>query len=43
MPYIKQLVVLRRKAGLSREEFFDYHYQKHGAISTGPTPAETPT
>ncbi|KAL3444249.1 hypothetical protein BJX65DRAFT_320022 [Aspergillus insuetus] len=41
--YIKQLVVLRRKAGLTREEFFDYHYQKHGAISTAPTPAETPT
>ncbi|KAL3483133.1 hypothetical protein BJX62DRAFT_231186 [Aspergillus germanicus] len=43
MPYIKQLVVLRRKAGLTREEFFDYHYQTHGAISTGPTAAETPT
>ncbi|KAL2797329.1 hypothetical protein BJX66DRAFT_335230 [Aspergillus keveii] len=43
MPYIKQLVVLRRKAGLTREDFFDYHYQAHGAISTGPTAAETPT
>ncbi|CEL03916.1 hypothetical protein ASPCAL05053 [Aspergillus calidoustus] len=43
MPYIKQLVVLRRKAGLTREEFFDYHYQTHGAISTAPTSAETPT
>ncbi|KAL4875167.1 hypothetical protein BJY04DRAFT_211469 [Aspergillus karnatakaensis] len=43
MPYIKQLVALRRKAGLTRQEFFDYHYQKHGAISTAPTSAETPT
>ncbi|KAL4888832.1 hypothetical protein BDV59DRAFT_187872 [Aspergillus ambiguus] len=43
MPPVKQLVVVRRKAGLTKEEFFDYHYQKHGAISTAPTAAETPT
>lgn len=42
MPPVKQLVALRRKAGLTKEEYRDYHYQKHGAISTGPTPAETP-
>ncbi|UDD65102.1 hypothetical protein AFCA_012296 [Aspergillus flavus] len=43
MPPVKQLVALRRKAGLTKEEYRDYHYQKHGAISTGPTPAETPS
>ncbi|GAB1197641.1 hypothetical protein APSETT444_006941 [Aspergillus pseudonomiae] len=42
MAPIKQLVVLRRKAGLTKDEYFDYHYQKHGAISTAPTAAETP-
>ncbi|KAJ5786622.1 uncharacterized protein N7503_011834 [Penicillium pulvis] len=42
MTPIKQLVAVRRKAGLTREEFFDYHYQKHGALSTGPEPADTP-
>ncbi|KAJ5776306.1 uncharacterized protein N7511_001317 [Penicillium nucicola] len=35
IPGIKQLIVLRRKAGMTRQEFFDYHYQVHGAISTG--------
>lgn len=43
MTTIKQLIVLRRKAGLTRKEFFDYHYQEHGKISTGPDPAENPT
>ncbi|RAQ62866.1 hypothetical protein COH20_011362 [Aspergillus flavus] len=43
MPPVKQLVALRRKAGPTKEEYRDYHYQKHGAISTGPTPAETPS
>ncbi|PYH72187.1 EthD domain-containing protein [Aspergillus vadensis CBS 113365] len=42
MPIIKQLIALRRKAGLTREEFFDYHYQVHGALSKGPSPSETP-
>ena len=42
MPGIKQLIVLRRKAGLTCQEFFDYHYQVHGAISTAPNPGETP-
>ncbi|OGM40078.1 hypothetical protein ABOM_011272 [Aspergillus bombycis] len=42
MAPVKQLVVLRRKAGLTKDEYFDYHYQKHGAISTAPTAAETP-
>ncbi|CAI7673658.1 unnamed protein product [Penicillium pancosmium] len=42
MAGIKQLVVLRRKAGLTRQEFFDYHYRVHGAISTAPNPRETP-
>ncbi|GAT24210.1 hypothetical protein RIB2604_01800350 [Aspergillus luchuensis] len=42
MPIIKQLIALRRRAGLTREEFFDYHYQVHGALSKGPSPSETP-
>ncbi|OJJ52524.1 hypothetical protein ASPSYDRAFT_164689 [Aspergillus sydowii CBS 593.65] len=42
MAPIKQLVALRRKAGLTKDEYFDYHYQRHGAISTAPTAAETP-
>ncbi|GLA66482.1 hypothetical protein AtubIFM54640_009060 [Aspergillus tubingensis] len=42
MPIIKQLIALRRKAGLTREEFFDYHYRVHGALSKGPSPSETP-
>ena len=44
MAYIKQLVTVRRKAGLTKEEFFNYHYQKHGGLSsTAPNPADTPT
>ncbi|OJJ71736.1 hypothetical protein ASPBRDRAFT_125903 [Aspergillus brasiliensis CBS 101740] len=42
MPIIKQLIALRRKAGMTRDEFFDYHYRVHGALSTGPSPSETP-
>ncbi|GKZ88086.1 hypothetical protein CBS147343_8090 [Aspergillus niger] len=42
MPIIKQLIALRRKAGMTKDEFFDYHYQVHGALSTGPSPSETP-
>ncbi|KAE8141256.1 hypothetical protein BDV38DRAFT_296783 [Aspergillus pseudotamarii] len=43
MALVKQLVALRRKAGLTKEEYCDYHYQKHGAVSTAPTAAETPS
>ncbi|KAB8277144.1 hypothetical protein BDV30DRAFT_234945 [Aspergillus minisclerotigenes] len=43
MAPVKQLVALRRKAGLTMEEYRDYHFQKHGAISTGPSAAETPS
>ncbi|KAE8364279.1 EthD domain-containing protein [Aspergillus caelatus] len=42
MAPVKQLVALRRKAGLTKEEYCDYHYQKHGAVSTAPTATETP-
>ncbi|OJI89784.1 hypothetical protein ASPTUDRAFT_917908 [Aspergillus tubingensis CBS 134.48] len=42
MAFLKQIAVVRRKAGMTKEEFFEYHYQRHGGISTGPTPAETP-
>ncbi|KAL4993521.1 hypothetical protein BDV10DRAFT_198272 [Aspergillus recurvatus] len=41
-PMIKQLVAVRRKAGMTREEFLNYHYQVHGSLSTGPSPSETP-
>ncbi|CAJ0546535.1 Ff.00g011620.m01.CDS01 [Fusarium sp. VM40] len=43
MHYLKQIVAVRRKAGLTRQEFFDYHFQVHGKISTAPSPAETPS
>ncbi|KAH7247577.1 uncharacterized protein BKA55DRAFT_739534 [Fusarium redolens] len=43
MPYIKQIVAVRRSPGLTRQEFFDYHFQVHGRISTGPSPAENPS
>jgi hypothetical protein len=43
MPYLKQIVAVRRKAGLTKQEFFDYHFQVHGKISTAPSPAETPS
>ncbi|KAK4542471.1 hypothetical protein LTR36_006723 [Oleoguttula mirabilis] len=39
---IKQLVVLRRRAGQTTQEFFDHHYQKHGALSDPSAPEETP-
>ncbi|SPJ81732.1 uncharacterized protein FTOL_09137 [Fusarium torulosum] len=43
MPYIKQIVAVRRSPGLTRQEFFDYHFQVHGRISTGPSPKENPS
>ncbi|UZJ55691.1 hypothetical protein CBS101457_005011 [Exobasidium rhododendri] len=42
MSMLKQIAVVRRRAGLSRKEFFDYHFQVHGALSSGPVEAETP-
>ncbi|KAF4338893.1 hypothetical protein FBEOM_7199 [Fusarium beomiforme] len=42
MPHIKQIVAIRRKPGLTRQEFFDYHFQVHGNLSQGPTPETTP-
>ncbi|KAF4473555.1 hypothetical protein FAGAP_12997 [Fusarium agapanthi] len=43
MPDIKQIVAIRRKPGLTRQEFFDYHFQVHGRISQGPSPDVTPS
>ncbi|CAH0022523.1 unnamed protein product [Clonostachys rhizophaga] len=43
MPYLKQIVAVRRKAGITRQEFFNYHFQVHGRISVAPSPAETPS
>ncbi|KAF5537536.1 Opine oxidase subunit B [Fusarium mexicanum] len=43
MPYIKQIVAIRRKPGLTRQEFFDYHFQVHGKLSQGPSPDVTPS
>ncbi|CAG7565359.1 unnamed protein product [Fusarium equiseti] len=43
MPYIKQIVAVRRKPGLTRQEFFDYHFQVHGKIGQAPSKAETPS
>ncbi|KAH0044251.1 hypothetical protein KCU78_g429, partial [Aureobasidium melanogenum] len=39
---IKQIAVLRRRTGQTVQEFFDHHYQVHGALSRGPVPEETP-
>lgn len=39
---LKQIVLIRRKAGQSISQFFKYHYQEHGRLSVGPTPQETP-
>ncbi|KAF2659345.1 hypothetical protein K491DRAFT_622863 [Lophiostoma macrostomum CBS 122681] len=33
---LKQVACLRRKAALTRKEFFDHHFQVHGAISDKP-------
>ncbi|KAG5659496.1 hypothetical protein KAF25_002055 [Fusarium avenaceum] len=41
MHYLKQIVAVRRKSGLTRQEFFDYHFQVYGKISTAPSPEET--
>ncbi|KAG5760136.1 hypothetical protein H9Q72_011734 [Fusarium xylarioides] len=43
MPHIKQIVAIRRKPGLTRQEFFDYHFQVHGRLSQGPSPEVTPS
>ncbi|KAL4894161.1 hypothetical protein BDV59DRAFT_207215 [Aspergillus ambiguus] len=42
MPIVELLVALRRKAGMMREEFLNYHYQVHGSLSTGPSPSGAP-
>jgi len=41
-PSLKLLAVIRRKAGMTRQEFFDYHFQEHGRQSEAPTAEETP-
>ncbi|RBQ77170.1 hypothetical protein FVER14953_13930 [Fusarium verticillioides] len=43
MSYLKQVVAIRRKPGLTRQEFFDYHFQVHGRLSHGPSPEVTPS
>ncbi|EXA36489.1 hypothetical protein FOQG_11219 [Fusarium oxysporum f. sp. raphani 54005] len=43
MPHIKQIVAIRRKPGLTRQEFFDYHFQVHGKLSQAPSPDITPS
>ncbi|KAF5638107.1 hypothetical protein F52700_4811 [Fusarium sp. NRRL 52700] len=43
MSQIKQIVAIRRKPGLTRQEFFDYHFQVHGRLSQGPSPQVTPS
>ncbi|KAF4442967.1 hypothetical protein F53441_11611 [Fusarium austroafricanum] len=43
MPYIKQIVAVRRRGGLTRKEFFDYHFQVHGKLTQGPSPEATPS
>lgn len=40
---IKQYVSARRKPGLSREEYFEYHFKVHGALSLGPTKDASPS
>ncbi|KAJ4356860.1 uncharacterized protein N0V89_004897 [Didymosphaeria variabile] len=41
--HLKQIACLRRKANLTRKEFFDHHFQIHGAISDKPnSPNEKP-
>ena len=40
---IKQLVVLRRRTGQTMQEFFDHHYQVHGALSDQGKPEESPS
>ncbi|KAF4953614.1 hypothetical protein FGADI_5950 [Fusarium gaditjirri] len=32
MTHIKQIVAIRRKPGLTRQEFFGYHFQVHGKL-----------
>jgi hypothetical protein len=39
---VKQVATIRRRANMTRREFHDYHFQVHGALSTGPTLEETP-
>ncbi|KAG9571420.1 hypothetical protein KCU71_g224, partial [Aureobasidium melanogenum] len=34
-PILKQIAAIRRKAGLTRQEFFDHHFQIHGTLSDG--------
>lgn len=36
-PQLKQIACIRRKANLTRTEFFNYHFQVHGSISDEPT------
>lgn len=43
MPHIKQIVAIRRKPSLTRQEFFDYHFQVHGKLSQAPSPDITPS
>ncbi|CVL01393.1 uncharacterized protein FPRN_11606 [Fusarium proliferatum] len=43
MPHIKQIIAVRRKPGLTRQEFFDYHFQVHGKLSQAPSPDITPS
>ena len=43
MAALKQMVIIRRRAGMTHQEFFNYHYQHHGALGTvGVPPEETP-
>lgn len=42
MSGLKMLCLIRRRGGVTRREFLDYHFQTHGAKSEAPTEKETP-
>lgn len=37
---LKLLAIVRRKSGLTKREFFDYHFQQHGLKSEAPSGGE---
>ncbi|KAL0930688.1 uncharacterized protein CTRU02_214763 [Colletotrichum truncatum] len=37
MAFLKMVAIIRRRSGMTRREFFNYHFQVHGSLSTGPS------